>query len=521
MARGIQELIFYGDDIRVETFPEDTRMFYAKPPLPGVADPVQTIRRALDHPVGAEPLEKQLNKNSTVTIAFDDPCLPIPLMRNDPRGLIIQELLRRLAKIGVSRKKIRLICANGLHRKFTLKELSAVLGRRVVRRLGPERIECHDATLPERLVDLGSTESGREVVIHRAVKESDITIYVNVNFTSMNGGWKSILVGLGAWQSIRHHHTPMQWNGVDSIMEPEKSPMHLALAEMGERVAEKCNVFQIETVINNRVWPAMLSGLLSPIGPDADAGPGKTSRGALFRAASVSPQGMKRWIRNRLRSDYRLVDAHAGAIERIHPLTLEKVYAQQNVQVDSPVDILIFGVPNLSPYSVFSVFNPILLRGLVLGYLRGLYRGRPLVKENGVIIALNPGFEKFHAGHHPSYIDFWERDLADYTDPEVCWSALSESYAHNQKYLEKYRNGYAYHGTHALINWMWSGMAMRHVNGVILAGAREPETARKIGFIPADSLESAIDMARDMAGKTAAIGYQVIPPLFSVAAAGT
>jgi len=35
---------------------------------------------------------------------------------------------------------------------------------------------------------------------------------------------------------------------------------------------------------------------------------------------------------------------HAGAIDQIHPLTLEKVYEQQNIRVDEPVDILIFGM---------------------------------------------------------------------------------------------------------------------------------------------------------------------------------
>jgi len=35
---------------------------------------------------------------------------------------------------------------------------------------------------------------------------------------------------------------------------------------------------------------------------------------------------------------------HAGAIDQIHPLTLEKVYEQQNIRVDEPFDVLIFVV---------------------------------------------------------------------------------------------------------------------------------------------------------------------------------
>jgi hypothetical protein len=59
-------------------------------------------------------------------------------------------------------------------------------------------------------------------------------------------------------------------------------------------------------------------------------------------------------------------------------------------------------------------------------------------------------------------------------------------------------------------------MALRQVKGVILAGAREPDTARKIGFTPARNLSAAIDMAKDLVGRDASIGYQMIPPLFGV-----
>jgi len=516
----IEELIFYGDDIKIGRFPEDTRFFYANPPVNPASDPIKVIQHALDHPMGAEPLEKQLNSRSHVTIAFDDLCLPIPLMQKDVRGLIIWELLKRLERIGISKDQIRLICANGLHRKWTLKELSTVLGKKVIQKLGSDRIKCHDATKAEELVDLGSDASGREIEINRAVDESDITIYVNVNFTSMNGGWKSILVGLGSWRSIRHHHSPKEWNGVDSIMDPEHSPMHQALNEMGGRVKEKYNIFQIETVLNNQVWPPLIDGLLSPLLKKPRSDFNKKLLKVAFGGASLSPQFMKRFVRNQLRSGYGLVAVHAGDIDQIHPLTLDRVYAQQNVRVDDQVDILILGIPNMSPYSIKSVFNPILLRSLVLGYMRGMYRGRPLVKENGIIIACNPGLEKFHSGHHPSYIDFWNKDLEKHMDPEFCWEKLSDPYANNSDYIQKYQDHFAYHGTHGLINWMWSGMALKHVKGVILAGARQADVARKISFTPARNLDAAIDMAKEMTGKDAAIGYQVMPPLFSVEIGG-
>lgn len=515
-----REFIFYGDDIRIESFPEETRFIYANPPLPPAASPEDEIRKAIDSPIGASPLESQLDSRSRVTIAFDDLCVPVPLMRQDIRGRIIQALLQRLFAIGIPKERIRLICANGLHRKWTIKELTLVLGKAVVDMVGPGQISCHDATVRERLVNLGTTQSGMTVEMNRAVAESDMTIYVNVNFTSMNGGWKSVMVGLGSWESIRCHHTPREWNGIHSIMDPEHSPMHATLFEMGQQVREKYNIFQIESVINNRLWPPVLSPLLSPFGPSPPSAAKVMALKSLFSIAALPPRSLKRGVRNMLRSAYQLRCVYAGDVDRVHQRTLEAVTAQQNVSVDGPADIVIFGVPNLSPYSARSIFNPILLRSLILGYMRGMYRGRPLVKENGVIIALNPGIEKFHPGHHPSYIDFWNRDLAQFGDPESCWETLADRYADDPGYLEKYRNGFAYHGTHSLINWFWSGMALRRVRAVILAGAKEPETAKKIGFIPAGNLSHAIDMAREMAGDDATIAYPVMPPLFGVDVGG-
>lgn len=516
MDRYLEELIFCGDDIRIGRFPSHTRFIHANAPLPEIDDFRGAVGAALDSPLGCLPLERQLAPGSRVTIAFDDPCLPVPLMLRDTRATVMEELLERLFRIGVRRERISLVCANGLHRKWTLPELSLVLGKKVISEMA-DRITCHDATVDDGLRFLGTTENGYEVEINRAAVEADAVIYVNMNFTSMNGGAKSILVGLGSWRSIRHHHGPAQWNTDHSVMDPATCPMHTILGEMYRLVRQHCNVFQIETVANNKIWPYPLDHLLGPI----QDGKERTPPGALFRtllsAASLAPRAVKRWVRNHVvRSDYRPCGVHAGDPDLVHAKTLETLFGQQNVPVGRQADILVVGVPNLSPYSALSVFNPILLRSLVLGYLLGLFRGKPLVRQGGVIVACNPGVEKFHEAHHPSYLDFWRHDLADHYDPLTCWERLFESYASNPRYVRLYRNAFAYHGAHSLINWMWSGMGFRHVNAVILAGAEEPATAEKIGFLPEPSLERALDRARELTGPHPDIACQVIPPLFCV-----
>jgi lactate racemase len=54
-----------------------------------------------------------------------------------------------------------------------------------------------------------------------------------------------------------------------------------------------------------------------------------------------------------------------------------------------------------------------------LGYFFNMYRGKPLVREGGVLIMTHPTPWEFHPVHHPSYIDFFEQVLAETTDPKV------------------------------------------------------------------------------------------------------
>ena len=108
------------------------------------------------------------------------------------------------------------------------------------------------------------------------------------------------------------------------------------------------------------------------------------------------------------------------------------------------------------------------------------------------------------------------RHSGAFYDPMECWNGLAEKYAHDPEYMRKYQDDYAYHGTHSLINWMWSGMGLKSLKAVILAGAKEPDTARKLGFIPEPDFHKAISMAQEMVGSGATIAYPVVPPLFCV-----
>ena len=150
-----------------------------------------------------------------------------------------------------------------------------------------------------------------------------------------------------------------------------------------------------------------------------------------------------------------MTSVQAGEVEAVHQVTTENVYRQQLVEVEGQTDILTMGIPFVCPYNVNSIMNPILVMCMGLGYLFNLYRGKPLVREGGVVIMTHPTPREFHPVHHPSYIDFFEQVLADTTDPHVMSKKYEERFAKDEWYRHLYRTSYAYHGVHPFYMWYW------------------------------------------------------------------
>jgi hypothetical protein len=156
--------------------------------------------------------------------------------------------------------------------------------------------------------------------------------------------------------------------------------------------------------------------------------------------------------------------------------------------------------------------NPILVMCLGLGYFFNLYRGRPLVREGGVLIMSHPTPWEFHPVHHPSYIDFFEQVLADTTDPVEIEAKYETPFATDEWYRHLYRTSYAYHGVHPFYMWYWGAHALQHLGGVIIVGG-DVKAVRRLGFKPASTLQDALEMASDVVGPDASITHFHAPPI--------
>jgi hypothetical protein len=222
---------------------------------------------------------------------------------------------------------------------------------------------------------------------------------------------------------------------------------------------------------------------------------------------------VSRRIFRSIKAPHRMTSVQAGATEPVHAETLRNNYEQMVIPVEGQADVLLLGIPYLGPYNVNSTMNPLLVYNMLLGYLFNLYRGKPLVREGGVIIGTHPMSADFNEVHHPSYIDLWNEGFAETHDIRELHHKYEERYANDPWYRTLYRNSYAYHGAHPFTVLYWAAHALDHVGGTILVGG-DPMTTKRMGLERADSIAEALEMAKDTVGPSPSTTYMHIPPLF-------
>ncbi|MGH9182217.1 MAG: lactate racemase domain-containing protein [Acidimicrobiales bacterium] len=504
-------LFHHGEGFRLERLPVGSRVVYPAEPLPVLRDPDGAVRHALLHPRDCEPLPALLFPGMKLTIAFDDLSLPLPPMRRpDVRQRVVEAVLDLAAEAGVD--DVHVIAALALHRRMTEAELRHVLGDRVYDAFAPRGLLYNfDAEDPDGLAFLGETDLGEEVEISRRAAESDLVVYVNINLVAMDGGHKSTATGLASYRSLRHHHNVRTLQHSRSFMDQHRSELHSSNWRMGAVIrGAGVRIFQVETTLNNHAFPSPFEFLQK-----REWEWGARDR-MTYLAASAAlerlPDRARRAIFSSIEAPHDLTGVTAGEVEAVHRVTTAKVLEQQLVPVEGQTDVLTLGLPYISPYNVNSIMNPVLVMCMGLGYFFNLYRGRPLVREGGVLVVSHPTPWAFHPVHHPSYIDFFEEVLAETTDPLEIEKTYEQSYAEDEWYRHLYRTSYAYHGVHPFYMWYWGAHALQHLGKVIIVGG-ERRAVRRLGFTPASTLADALEMATDVVGPHPSVTHLHAPPL--------
>jgi nickel-dependent lactate racemase len=171
-------------------------------PLPGVTDPMNEIRHALDNPIESASIEELARPGMDVVVVFDDPQRPTPV------HLVLPEMMDRLNRAGIPDERISGVCAVGTHPIPTMDQLRIKAGDEAFERL-KGRISSHDPHSPENIT-IGRTHHGTLVEVNHRVAFADLILGVGECMphpvAGFGGGCKIIMPGVCSYRSVADHH---------------------------------------------------------------------------------------------------------------------------------------------------------------------------------------------------------------------------------------------------------------------------------------------------------------------------
>lgn len=223
----------YGRGTTRAHIPETNLMgVYEAPGAQYVEDPAAEILRAIENPIGCEPLGKKLKPGQTVCIVVSDVTRPVPYK------VMLPVLIKYLNEHGIEDVDITLLVATGLHRQLEKAEMPDLYGEEIVQRI---RVVNHDYSDRANLTYLGETKYGCPIEVNTRAIESDILIltgYVEphqqLGFT---GGRKSVMPGISSERAVMFNHGAANMDNphcVNGVL--EDNPQHEDSLEVARAV---------------------------------------------------------------------------------------------------------------------------------------------------------------------------------------------------------------------------------------------------------------------------------------------
>jgi nickel-dependent lactate racemase len=243
------ELIFPWGEHTIElSLPKEWRLsgVLEPSPRPGVGDPAAEVRRSLANPIGTPRLRDLVEEGMKIALVIDD------LSRPTPVDLILPTVLEEMEQAGAQRQNIVLVTALGVHRPMSEEEIATRVDADALAGLRWENHDCDDA---EHLERLGVTERGTPVLVNDTVAQADLVVSIGCIephiIASFGGGYKNLIPGVAARETIAHNHTlnctPDTFNMVGQPI--ERNPMRLDLEEAGQMLEP--TVFIVNAVLNS------------------------------------------------------------------------------------------------------------------------------------------------------------------------------------------------------------------------------------------------------------------------------
>jgi hypothetical protein len=487
--------ILSGSQITVVNAPDDAVVLRPPPPSEAIADVGAAVRDALRFPLSGAPLEALVTRGGKATIVVEPPELPIPSAANEPRREAIAATIAELERLGVQSERQTILVAGGLNRRAGPRELETLVEPHSARRFRG-RVEVHDADASD-LLELGS--AGRTPLrVNRLVAETDLVVCVTAAETVVHGGAGALLGACGA-ETVRAATAY-------SLLETAASRgWQLGLA-LERTLAARVPVIGASLVLN----PPRLLGRFRGY-PYEDAALDQLASSPL-RRFSLLPPGLRRRLLDDLAREVTAVAAFAGPPSVAHAEALLRGIARRSVQIDRPLDAIVIGMPWQHHHSPRERLNPLTAATVALGLALRLWRDAFPVAEGGTAIVLHRLSRHFAHGTQDPYRSLFHELREGRTDAELM--TAEHAAAGDERSLAAYRSGRACHPLLPYADWQSCRPALDRLGAVVVAGCRDHQAARALGFVPTHGLSSALEMAHGRAGGSARLGFLLGPPYF-------
>ncbi len=168
----------------------------------GLSDERQSLRAALQSPIGASPLSSQVSAATDICIVFTDST------RATPNHRLIPWLLEYLEEAGAEPSRITLLNGTGTHRPNTPLELAEMLTPAVLEKY---RVVNHHCDEEHVLLPAGQIR-GKTAWLNRHLVSADLRIITGFIephfFAGFSGGPKGVMPGVAGLATIMENHSP-------------------------------------------------------------------------------------------------------------------------------------------------------------------------------------------------------------------------------------------------------------------------------------------------------------------------
>jgi hypothetical protein len=294
-------------------------------------------------------------------------------------------------------------------------------------------------------------------------------------------------------------------------MDPARSQLATDIGRLSKLAHDKLDIFTIETTVNNRMFDRPIDFLMK--NEDDLSARERALLKALVVTTGKLPQPARQAIFDKFPAPYGVTGVFAGDTLAVHEKTLERCFDQYMVPVEGQSDVLIYGIPYISPYNVHAFLNPLLVQVLAQGYLFNFYRGAPLVKKGDTLIFTHPCSDKFDHEQHAPYIDFVHRILPETRDAHELMRRYEAKFAENEAFMQMYRSGHAYHPAHPFFMWYWGENGRQHLGRVIVVGADNEYIPKLFGWETAPTMDEALYRAKGGQSRSLDITLLHVPPI--------